>query len=168
MAPETMDEVEEVERWNRIAMHVRSACVIAERDGKDVLIKFDGARDNGYIYTVVTDVRGDTAYRMNSINLEEALSQMLGSGVADVTLPKEDFADTLRTFNVLSTRGFVISVIISHDGEHLKFDTFLSGGGKSFATVREQGPVLKDIAAKIVREAEHQWAQMEHQGGHDD
>jgi hypothetical protein len=48
------DQTEETNRWNRTGSHVQRACALVERDATWVLIKFDGLRDNGNIYTEET------------------------------------------------------------------------------------------------------------------
>jgi hypothetical protein len=145
---------EETERWNRIATLAQGACAIVARDGKDVLIKFDGGRDNGDIYTVVLDVAREGAVRVDSDDLEKALSHVLGPDIEGVTLLGEDLAGTLRRFDLLARRGFIINIRILQDGERLSFEVFLSRLGRTFTTVLQQGPVLQDVAAEIVRQAE--------------
>jgi hypothetical protein len=149
-----MSDTEETELWSRITRHFRTACAIVEREGKDVLIKFDGGRDNGDIYTVVLNVAREGAVRVDSNDLEKALSHVLGPDIEGATLPVEDLAGTLRTFDLLARRGFIIVIIIRHDGDCLSFQVFLTRLGRTFATVVQQGPILKDVAAEIVRHAE--------------
>jgi len=141
-----------MERWNRIAMHVQAACALVERDGTWVLIKFDGLRDNGKTYTVMIDGAGDAdaIVRVDSSDLEETLSRVFRTVTAATNVPAEDFAELLRSFDLLARRAFVINLRILRDGENLEFEVFLSREGTA-GTVRQCGPLFKDVAAEIFR-----------------
>jgi hypothetical protein len=142
-----------MERWNRISMHVCTACAVVERDGKNVLIKFDGERDNDEIYTIVLDFGGATSSRVDSNDLEEALSRLFGAGISGATPPTEDFAEPLRSFDMLAKRGFVVGLIIMRVGQHLEFDIFLSGDDKAPEPMERRGPVFSEVAAQIIEHA---------------
>ena len=153
MSLEASSETEEMERWHRISMHVRTACSVVERVGTDVLIKFDGARDNDEIYTVVLDVGRETSYREDSSDLEEALSRFFGASLSGATSPADDFAEPLRSFDLLAKRGFVVGLIIMRVGTHLEFEVFLSRDDKTFEPMKRRGPVFGIVANEIIRYA---------------
>jgi len=146
-------QTEELERWNRIAMHVHAAVAVVERDGKDVLIKFDGARDNDKIYTVVLDFGGLTSSRTNSSDLEETLSRLFGTGISVATSPTEEFADRLRSFDLLAKRGFVVGLVILRDGAHLAFEVFLSRNDRTFEPMQRRSKVFVEVADETIRYA---------------
>jgi hypothetical protein len=145
-----------MERWNRIALHVRAACALVERDGTWILIKFDGLRDNGKIYTVMVDGAGDVdaIVRIDSGDLEETLSKMFGTVTAATEVHAEDFVAPLRSFDLLARRGFVLSLRILREQESLEFEVYLSREGNSPRQSRICGPVLKDVAAEIIQQSE--------------
>jgi hypothetical protein len=145
-----------MEHWNRIALHVQAACALVERDGTWVLIKFDGLRDNGKIYTVMIDGAGDVdaIVRINSGDLAGTLSTMFGTVTTAMEVPAEDFVEPLRSFDLLARRGLVINLRILRERENLEFEVFLSREGNAPRQIRVCGPVLKDVAAEIVQRAE--------------
>jgi hypothetical protein len=136
-------------------MHVRAACAVVDTDGTDVLIKFDGERDNDEIYTVVLDFGGPTSSREDSSDLEEILSRLFGAGISGTTPPTEDFAEPLRTFDMLAKRGFVVGLVILRDGAHLEFEVFMSRGDKTSKAMQRRGPVFSEVAAQIIEQAGH-------------
>lgn len=148
------DGTERMDRWNRISMLVGAACAVVERDGTDVLIKFDGERDNDEIYTVVVDFGGATSSRADSSDLEEILSRVFETGTSGATLPTEDFAEPLRAFDMLAKRGLVVGLVILRDGAHLKFEVFLSRGDKTSEAIQRRGPVFTEVARQVIRYAE--------------
>ena len=156
MKREVTGGTDEMERWNRIALHVQAACALVEREGTWVLIKFDGLRDNGKIYTVMIDGAGDVdaIVKINSSDLEETLSKMFGNVAAATEVRAEDFAEPLRSFDLLARRAFVISLRILREPENLEFEVFLSQEGNAPRQSRICGPVFKDVAAEILRYAD--------------
>jgi hypothetical protein len=153
MAFDASDEAEEIERWNRISMHVRAACALVERDGKNILIKFDGERENDEIYTIVLDFGGATSSRVDSNDLEETLSRLFVAGISGATPPTEDFAEALRSFDMLAKQGFVVGLIIMRVGQHLEFEIFLSGDDKAPEPMERRGPIFAEVAAQIIEHA---------------
>jgi hypothetical protein len=141
----TGSETEVTAYWNRIATYVRGACALVERDGRPVLVKFDGMRENGKIYTVVRDAvtyddaafirNGSKAeeafFRADSSDLEDALSRVLGPDITATTSPTDELAQTLRTFDSLAKRGFIIGMRIVQNDGRVNFDLFLSRGSAS-------------------------------------
>ena len=159
-------ETEVTDYWNRIAMHVRGACALVARDARPVLVKFDGERDNGEIYTVVryavTDdeaifirngSRADEAtHRTDSDDLEEALLRVLPAGESGTMATADDIAGTLRMFDSLARRGFVICVYITRNSDDVEFDVYLTAGVESSGHARKVGDVLSDVAAEVLRQ----------------
>jgi hypothetical protein len=156
MSPPATGQTEETDRWNRIALHVQAACALVERDGAWVLIKFDGLRDNGKIYTVMIDGAGDVdaIVRIDSGDLEETLSKMFQTVTGAMGAHAEDFVAPLRSFDLLARRAFVINLRIFRERESLEFEVYLSREGNSPHQSRICGPVLKDVAAEIIQQAE--------------
>jgi hypothetical protein len=144
-----------MEHWKRVSMHVRAACAVVESDGKDVLIKFDGERDNDEIYTVVLDFGGPTSSREDSSDLGEILSRLFGAGISGTTLPTEYFAEPLRSFDMLAKRGFVVGLIILRNGAHLEFEVFMSRGDTTSEAMQRRSPVFAEVAAQIIENAGH-------------
>jgi hypothetical protein len=153
MAPVTTREAQEIERWNRISTLVRAACAVVERAGTEVLIKFDGARDNDKIYTVVLDFGGVASSREDSSDLEETLSRLFGTGISGATSPTEEFAERLRSFDLLAKRGFVVGLVILRDGAHLAFEVFLSRNDRTFEPMQRRGKVFAEVADETIRYA---------------
>jgi hypothetical protein len=148
-------KADEIEHWNRIASQVQVACGVVERDGTAILIKFDGGRDNGRIYTVIIDVP-DGEYpntRVNSSNLEDALSRVLGVGISGSTFSAKDFAEALRSFDLLAKRGFVVGLRILRGVAHVEFEVFLLRVDKSLEPMERRGPVFSEVAAQIIEHA---------------
>lgn len=154
MNHEVMSDTEETERWNRIAMHVREACAAVLRDGKEILVKFDGGRDNGKIYTVVVDLTHEGASRMDSSNLEDVLSTMLGADISDAAVSDDGFVEPLRRFDFLARRGFIIGVRIQRDGALLNFEIFLTRDDRQFEGMVRHDHVFAKVAAEIIQRAE--------------
>lgn len=154
MNSEATTGTEETEHWNRVAMLVRAACAAVRREGKDILIKFDGGRDNDEIYTVVLDVARERAFRMDSSNLEDALAKVLEISIADVAVPADDFAELLHTFDLLARQGFIIGIRIQRDTEQLNFEAFLSREDKPFQAEMLNGSVFAEVAAEVIRQAQ--------------
>jgi len=154
--PAALGESQEGERWNRIARRVQAAFAVVRRNEASILIKFDGARENGKIFTVVNwptkDV--DAFSRMNSSNLEEALTRVLESDIADMTIPEQDFVGPLQAFELLARRGYIVCVRMLPNADSVDFEVILMRDGPESASVRRLGPVLSAIAPEIVIEAE--------------
>ena len=156
MNPGASEASEPSEYWNRIAMRVQAAFAVVKRNEASILIKFDGARENGKIFTVVNwptkDV--DAFSRMNSNDLEDALTRVLEADVTDMTPPEQDFIGPLRQFELLARRGYIVCVRMLPNADSVDFEVILMRDGPESASVRQLGPVLSTIATGIVIEAE--------------
>jgi len=154
--PAVLGEPEEGKRWNRIATRVQAAFAVVKRNEASILIKFDGARENGEIFTVVSwptkDV--DAFSRTDSSDLEEALTRVLDADVADMTLPEQDFVGALQAFESMARRGYIVLVQLLPNADGVDFDVVSTRGGPTAGVVRRRGPVLSEIAPEIIAEAE--------------
>jgi len=154
--PGAFEESEEGKRWKRIATRVQAAFAVVKRNEASILIKFDGARENGEIFTVVNwptkDV--DAFSRTDSSDLEGALTRVLEAGIADMTLPEQDFAGPLREFELLARRGYIVCVRMLPNADGVDFEVILIRDGPKSPSVRRLGPVLSEIAPYIIAEAE--------------
>lgn len=154
--PGAPEESEEGKRWTRIAMRVQAAFAVVKRNEASILIKFDGARENGEIFTVVNwptkDV--DAFSRMDSSDLEEALTRVLEADVADMTLPEQDFVGPLQAFEMLARRGYIVCVRMLPNADSVDFEVILMRDGPKSASVQRLGPVLSVMAPDIVIQAE--------------
>jgi hypothetical protein len=151
LTPIATSETDDRERWKRISNHVQKAFAVVQRDGKAILIKFDGERDNGKIYTVVIDFGLVTSSRNDSGDLEDMLSRLFGDDISGATLAADDFAEQLRLFDLLARRGFVVILVIQREGSALEFEVSLSRIDTGFKPMRRNGPAFSDIAAAIIR-----------------
>jgi hypothetical protein len=154
--PGAPEESDEGKRWTRIAMRVQAAFAVVKRNEASILIKFDGARENGEIFTVVNwptkDV--DAFSRMDSSDLEEALTRVLEADVADMTLPEQDFVGPLQAFESMARRGYIVLVQLLPNADGVDFDVISTRGGPTAGVVQRRGPVLSAIAPEIIAEAE--------------
>lgn len=92
--------------------------------------------------------------RADSNDLQETLSRLFGAGISGATPPTEEFAEPLRSFDLLAKRGFVVGLIILRDGAHLAFEVFLSRDDKTFEPMERRGPVFAEVADEIIRYAD--------------
>ena len=156
MNPGASEASEQSEYWNRISRRVQAAFSVVKRNEASILIKFDGARENGKIFTVVNwptkDV--DAFSRINSNDLEDALTRVLEAEVTDMTLPEQDFIGPLRQFELLARRGYIVCIRMLPNANSVDFEVILMGDRPESASMRRFGPVLSTIATSIVVEAE--------------
>ena len=156
MNPGASEASEQSEYWNRISRRVQAAFSVVKRNEASILIKFDGARENGKIFTVVNwptkDV--DAFSRTDSSDLEEALTRVLEADVADMTLPEQDFVGPLQAFELLARRDYIVCVRMLPNADSVDFEVILMRDGPESASVRRLGPLLSAIAPEIVIEAE--------------
>jgi hypothetical protein len=154
--PGASEASEQSEYWSLVARRVQAAFAVVRRNEASILIKFDGARENGEIFTVVNwptkDV--DAFSRMDSSDLEEALTRVLEADVADMTLPEQDFVGALQAFESMARRGYIVLVQLLPSADGVDFDVVSTRGGPTAGVVRRRGPVLSKIAPEIIAEAE--------------
>jgi len=145
-------ETEIPEQFKRSAALIPVAHALMLRDGVEVLLKFDGQRDNGRLYTLVIGAGrgGQAAFRANASSLEELLGCLHDDDVEPVPMSGADMASQLASLDALARRGDVITLRMGiHEGT-----AFYEGTRSSVVDpklfVAFKGPSWKEVAQAIL------------------
>lgn len=138
------------ERWKRALPLVQQVFALAQRDGLEALLKFDGQRDNGKIYTLVIGpgASDGAARRANSDDIESLIS---GIGISAVgsAAPDEELADALGAMEAMARQGAVIALRMWHDEGTAHFEAIEIKGTNSSSPIHIGGTSLKGVAETL-------------------
>ncbi|QDE39737.1 hypothetical protein FIV34_11235 [Luteibacter pinisoli] len=144
--------------WNKAAEYVLSAEAIAKREHAGALIKFDGERTNGKIYTVLLDgFRGqDLFFRMDTSDLLGTLAKAYPFG-DDATF---DVAQTARLSHLLSEwdrwvrKGFVLSLNFAWVDGAMSYSAIISGEHGVFEHIHVEGKSILEVMSNATGQLE--------------
>jgi hypothetical protein len=135
--------------WDKAARHVLAAEAIATREHTGALIKFDGQRTNGKIYTVLLDgPRGqDLVFRTDTSDLLGALSTAYpfeddaNFDVAQMT----SLSHLLSEWDRWVRKDFVLSLNFAWVDGAMSYSAIISGEHGVFEFIHVKGKSILDV-----------------------
>jgi hypothetical protein len=119
MNPSDTANSEVAEQFKRASALIPVAHALMLRDRVEVLLKFDGQRDNERLYTLVIGAgrEDQAAFRANASSLEELLGCLHDDDVEPEPMSGADMASELASLDALARRGDVITLRMGiHEG----------------------------------------------------
>lgn len=98
--------------WRRIARLLLTATDMVKQQGSGVILKWDGAREDGKIYTIVWegDESGGPRFRSDTDDLEVALRQFVSAHECSALQMVPKVAASISTIDRAARASFVISL----------------------------------------------------------
>jgi hypothetical protein len=142
--------------WLSIAKHVLAAGESVRRDKTIALIKFDGERANGKVYTVDIDGNGndDLHFRQETSNLLEAVSQGFPVEEGKVVNGTDVLATVLQKWDAWAKSGFVLGLQIFLTDGDVFYSIFILGERGVFEDIRVRGSSLLEVMLESARQFE--------------
>jgi hypothetical protein len=112
MIDNTVNGARAIAPWQRIARLLLNANALVLAQGSGVIVKWDGLRDNGKIYTVVWEGGTDEGprFRAETDNLESALGPAFSSDTSAELGAMDRLAELLATIDDAARRNLVILI----------------------------------------------------------
>jgi hypothetical protein len=143
--------------WTKVASHVAAADEIVTRSGTSALIKFDGKRENGKVYTVLVDSNDEhTGYREESGDLEGAVARAFPAEPALDASAINHLATMLEKLHRWASEGFVVGINIAWIGGSLSYTVFIHGEHGVFAPIYAKGDELVGVVRQSIGSFENQ------------
>jgi len=132
MAEEEFNGAEYLTRWRRIARLLLHARSLVLTQGSAVIVKWDGHRDTGRIYTVVWEGDADTGsrFRAETDDLEKALIQAFSPDISSEFEATSSIADLLAKIDSAARRHLVVSIRMSRTQDAVNDHLVILGQGK--------------------------------------
>lgn len=142
--------------WLRLAKHVLAASELVARQKALVLIKFDGERCNGKLYTVDIDGNGNGLldFRQETSDLSGAVSKAFPLVTDGDESEAEMVATLLRKWDAWARVGYVLGLQIFWNGEATFYSVFILGAHGVFERIGVRGSALLDVMLESVRQFE--------------
>lgn len=144
--------------WDKAARHVLAAEAIVTHERTGALIKFDGERTNGKIYTVLLDgpPGRDLAFRTDTSDLLGALAKAYPfEGDA-----KFDVAQTASLSHLLSEwdkwvrKGFVLGLYFAWVDGAMSYEVSILGEHGVFEHIHVEGSSILDVMSDATAQLE--------------
>jgi hypothetical protein len=138
--------------WTRIAGLVARAEGSVKSTGHAVLIKFDGQRENGEIYTVLVDGDLDSGprFRTDTSDLEGALNAAFPAAEGAGFYRVDELVELLHTVNASTKHRFFVALRIERVGGASRCDVASSGPERDVPGFHYAGDDMLDALARVV------------------
>ncbi|WP_426287810.1 hypothetical protein [Luteibacter sp. E-22] len=142
--------------WLESARHVLAASAIVTREKALVLIKFDGERCNGNLYTVDIDGSGNGLldFRQETSDLSGAVLKAFPLETESDESEAEMLAAVLRKWDAWARAGFVLGLQIFWNGETTFYSVFILGEHGMFERIGLRDSELLGVMLESVRQFE--------------
>ncbi|MGF6712710.1 hypothetical protein QFZ41_003674 [Luteibacter sp. W1I16] len=146
-------ESDESAKWKRASALIGVAYALTCREDVEILLKVDGRRDNGRIYTLVVWNRKDdeATFRKDGEDIGELLRSLNSDPSEEAFGSQEDYSDVLEAFDRLARQGAVIGVRIWNEEAAPRFEVTVSSSKRSGALIPSARIVVEHRCAEGAR-----------------